>query len=199
MAHDLARFLVEILDGDAAQRVVSPSPFLLIDECANSPALLQVISQAAQMRIARGSAELWSQLRLRADGSHSQLTGRPDKFKEVVPDHDIGKPVQGFSWPDVRVVEAIVVNFLVADRLVVLTANSKNDAGGLRRLLTDHVRPVLEERHSDRFGLLVFMKSGKTPWDAYGARLMERLLSTERAVRPGFEYLRVSSQGTTPA
>lgn len=61
-----------------------------------------------------------------------------------------------------KIAEVIVSSFVVADRLLLLTANARGDDTGLRKLLTNEVGPARVENHHGRFGLLVLMKTGKS-------------------------------------
>jgi hypothetical protein len=163
-------------------------PILGIDECANHPEVRSVASQAAREGELDRVVDLWYQLRRREDGPQIQIAG---KFvRRAFPaDFDLGTPVKGHSWPDAHVVLLLLGQFGASDRVILTSENTNKDRDGLRRILEEQVRPVLNAAEFSELGLLAYMKRGRTSWNAYAHSLLERIRST--GVSPRYEYLEV--------
>lgn len=184
----VANLLVELLTQHAPPGPRAALPLVGIDECANHPAIRKAIRRALKSDLILLSRQLWSQLRQKSDGTHLWLEGRPPP-RDMSGGVEYGLPVKGHSFADVRVAENIAIQFMMADRVIVLTENARGDPEGLKRILLKRFKPVLKQYHQNRFGLLVLMKKGKTGWGAYSNAFLERLDSG--SVDPGFEYRRV--------
>jgi hypothetical protein len=167
--------------------IVGP-PTIGIDECANNRILWSATSRAHSRGLVERVVRLWFQLRQRADGTFFTLTG-PAIKGALPPGVDHGEPVKGVSCPDKHIVDCLLVNLVRNDRVVLLSENILYNVGGLKRILLEEVRPVIEAHHRSRFGLLAFMKRRRTTWQSYSDSLIHRLESSGVAV--GFEYLEV--------
>lgn len=184
---NLEQFLRDVLPKHA-----SPEPnnsiLLLIDECANHRLVGKTTHQAVRENIAIASVALWDQLRQKSDGTFVHLTGTP--IRGALPaGEEYGLPVKGYSFPDDRIIESAVVRFIMADRIVIVSENTRGNQRGLRRLLQNEVGPLLDTYHGNRFGMLAYIKKGKTSWETYAATLLVRLRSGR--VNVGFEYILV--------
>jgi hypothetical protein len=178
-------FLTEFLTRHASLQPRSTIPMAAIDECATHPEVGKAIRRAIQCDLLFMSRPMWDQLRQRSDGSYLLLEGSPIRGA-LPPGEEFGLPVKGYSVPDQKVVASSVTQFITADRVLVLTANTRRDANGLRQLLDRELRPVLDASHQDRFGLLVLMKKGKTTWEAYTRAILRRLENL--GVAPEYEH-----------
>ena len=58
------------------------------------------------------------------------------------------------------------------DRLVLLSENVSAEVRGLHWLLKNNVKPVLAERHRQRFSLTVLFKDGRIDVAQYAARVI---------------------------
>lgn len=163
-------------------------PVLALDECVNRPIIHRTVEIARKSFLAINSADLWAQLREGPDRTKVLHMGTLDRGPRP-PGSEVGPPVKHWSWPDWRIAWGALVHLHSYDRVVLLSENTRNDEGGLRRILATEIGPALEMYNHGRFGMLAFMKNGKTTWKAYCEALLRRLAG-ER-VRVGFEYIRV--------
>jgi len=173
-------FLLSLIERHVVGRPVNPTPHVAVDECLNHPDIGGLVRQLMLEGRIDGSSPLWSQLRRREDGSLVSVQGGTPRV--LPPGLDLGKPVKYSSDPDRKVVQLLLAHFASSDRLLLLSANSRLDHGGLRA-------PVLSEHRHDRLSLLFLLKKGKTSVPQYAERVGARL--KDGWVSPGFEESRI--------
>ena len=156
------------LDGLTAAVRPNAPPYIGVDECANSPVLFGAIEQLCNRRLASGAGPLWNQRRVRPDGSVLYVMGGLSR-SFAVSEFLHSKRAEHATWDDEKVVSCLLAHFQSYDRLVLLSENVKHNKGGLHWLLQEIVRPVLAERHRQRFSLTVLFKSGKDDFAQYAA------------------------------
>jgi len=160
------------LDGLAASARPDAPPYIGVDECANSPVLFGAIAQLCNRKLASGAGPLWNQPRIRPDGSILYVMGGLPRSWPVS-EFLYSKRVDRATWDDEKVVSYLVAHFQSHDRLVLLSEDIKLDKGGLYWLRQNIVRPVLAERHRQRFSLTTLFKSGKIDFAQYAARVTQ--------------------------
>jgi hypothetical protein len=171
---DIGKFLRDIVVGPETER--RREVFLGIDECFNRSEIDELATALLRRRLIFTSSPLWYEFRVREGVPTGSFLGGVDKdslFRG--PDSlmdDIGVPVKGWSWCDLRVIQLLVCEFYSYDRLVLLSENMRNDANGLRSLLNQVVAPALKDR-GDRLSLTALFKRGKTSISDYVAGVTE--------------------------
>jgi hypothetical protein len=166
MTTPLQTFLAKVVDEHARCREPVQDSLIAIDESLNHPLSRQLVTELVTSGVAGAADTLWYQLRKRTDGSHVLLEGsRPPKIMPV--GHQVGRPVKHWTWPDERVVEAVIARFGVADRIVLLSENTRLNQRGLRRILREEVGPALQQHKLERLCLLALFKKGKSSMPAY--------------------------------
>jgi hypothetical protein len=161
------------------------APIIIVDECANHPEIDKAIQYLIKNKLALIRREAWSQLRKMSDGTFAHWEG----YRRGIPlpeGFDLGVPIKGWSISDKQVIQNVIANFITADRLVFLSENTRNNIGGLKRILFEEIQPILEKSNHNRFGLLALMKKGKTKWEHYAAEL--KIIMSKETVKVGFEY-----------
>jgi hypothetical protein len=131
----------------------------------------KAVVQLCNRDLASGSGPLWNQLRVRPNGEPLYvLGGLPRSW----PASDLldSKPVKHATWEDAKVVSYLLGHFHGYDRLVLLSENVSAEVGGLHWLLKNNVKPILAERHRQRFSLSVLFKDGKIDVAQYAARVI---------------------------
>ena len=106
-----------------------------------------------------------------------------------------GVPRKHWSFPDRRVVDAVVAQFLSHDRVVLLTENTRNDQEGLWRILHNELKPALELCGNGRLGFWLAAKRGASSFESYCAAIREALKI--EGVRPGFVASKLPVSGLT--
>ena len=86
---------------------------------------------------------------------------------------DLGKRVKYDKWNDDQVVEYLLVHFYDYRNLVLLSADLGWDAQGLRTIIHNQVKPVLQSASNNYLGLNVLLKKGKTAIQTYADEVIK--------------------------
>jgi hypothetical protein len=181
---DIAEFFRDTLaPGLASIGRREPSLILGIDEGLNNPQYVGTLAaDLVACGIASESIPLWYAQRKTKDGQKFSVLGNSVSKSLLMP--DIGRTVPGASWPDEGVVALLVVNFLKADRVCLLTQNTKRDRNGLRDILESEVARALSELR--QLGLLVLAQKPGSKLKEYAAAVRAQLSSF--GVPAGFQW-----------
>jgi len=164
--------------------VVNETPILGIDECLNNETHIGAMAtRLVKTGVVLHSEPPWYSYRRTGAGEMILALGNSVTQSAMVP--DTGKRIAGASWPDENVVGKFLCNFLAADRLCLLTQNTKKDVDGLWQILENEVRPMLEALTPKRLGLLILAQKPPATLEQY-ARAVEARLTTRPAVLPGY-------------
>jgi hypothetical protein len=165
---DIAGFLSGMTRGPATER--RAKPFVGVDECFNRQEIGQLTRTLLRRDLIDCSSPLWYETRENAGVVTGTFLGGVDRdsaFRGPNPlISDIGVPAKHRSWSDSRVVQLLVVHFVSYDSVVLLSENTRNDLGGVRRLLNEIVGPSLAGR-TDGLSLTALFKKGKTNIEKY--------------------------------
>ena len=183
---DLTGFIEMTLAPAVADRMpIDRAPVLGIDEGLNNEEHIGLLCRRLMSRGLVSEIEpLWYQTRRTQDGTTISILGGAISISEL--SRDKGRRVRGSSWPDEGVVGLSVAQFLKADRVCVLTTNTKRDENGLYEVLTKEVGPALEKITPRRLGLLILAQTPTSTLSAYCAAVEERLVAA--SVGPGFRW-----------
>lgn len=139
--------------------------FLGIDECFNRSEIIQLGRSLVACELIDCSSPLWYETRQKdgiITGTFLGGVAQDSMFRKSNSLMDeIGMPVKHRSWNDFQVVQMAISNFLIYDKVIILSENVRNNANGLRYLLNKIVSPALTLRGNDR-SLVVLFKKGKT-------------------------------------
>ena len=177
----------------AAESRTGEGIVLGIDECLNDPEFVApMVERLVRSGVIERARPLWYEARILGDGTRVNFLGGVDRNTRS--QHELGRPPRPASrWPDEGVVAQLVSHFVRHDRLCLLTKNTKNDRAGLKRILHDEVRPVLEALSPNRLGLLALVQRPGTSLSTYCAAV-EGWLSCS-AVERGFHWMEVPQDG----
>ena len=132
-----------------------------------------------------GTVPLWYSGKVTRSGQRFLTTGgklsNATRRKLGLP---VGKPVEGYSWPDEKVIAYLVVHFTSHDRLCFLTSDLNSMPLGVRVLLETEVAPALEQLADQRLGLLVLAKTPRTNLTDYASAVENHLIGN--GVSAGF-------------
>jgi len=147
------------------------TPYIGVDECVNNPKVVEAVTTLCNRNLASAAGPLWNQKQVRSDGSIVYQMGGRSKSQ---PKCDfLGMPVKGATWDDERVLTLLPAHFHSWDHPVLLTGDHGRDRDGLARLLRRVVKPVLSEKHHERFSLTVLFKRGAITFDEYAMRVVD--------------------------
>jgi hypothetical protein len=125
--------------------------FVGVDECLNGREVANLVNRLAQSGLTHFISTLWYKLYESRGGKslgHSVLGGINKSSPFYGPNSlysDIGALRKHWSFSDALVAEALVVQFISHNKVVLLSENTETkDPNGLRRLLRDVVRPLLD-------------------------------------------------------
>jgi len=147
-------------------------PLICLDESLNNQTVQATIETLLKRGLAADSCYLWSQPRIRTDGSLVSVMGGLRRHVSI-PGLDLGRPAKYLSWDDRLVVYRLLAHFTTYTTLVLLTENTKTAQFGLRRLLRIYVKPYLSTNHLDRFSLTALFKKWRTNYPDYCRRVAE--------------------------
>jgi hypothetical protein len=134
-----------------------------IDECLNHLVIHQLGRKLVEQELAYAWRTLWYQFRQKEDGSHSG--------------HEIGVPIKHWSWSDEEVAAMLISLFGSADRVVLLSENTRRNQGGLRQILQTEIAPVLKTQRAGKLSLLAIFKKGKTDISQFAIEVETMLTS----------------------
>lgn len=171
---DIAGFLRTMsLRTDSERR---REPYLGIDECLNRMEITELVRSLVESGLVHMASPLWYETRESDGVIVCSVPGGIDRDSTLRQPNalitDIGVPVKYRSWSDFQVVQMLVVNFITYDNLILLSENTKNNEGGLRRILNDVVAPALALR-PEPLCLAALFKKGKTTIADYCRRVTE--------------------------
>src|ERR1700683_4342087 len=157
---DIAGFLRTMQIGPKSTR--TQKPFLGIDECVNCKEIAELARRLIKKGLIDSAGPLWERTHERNGVLVCSIPGGVDKDSLLRKPNpllaDVGVPVEHRSWSDFQVVQMLVANFLSNDRLILLSANTRDDAGGLRRLLNEIVAPSLAHRPEALHPMAIFKR-----------------------------------------
>jgi hypothetical protein len=160
-------------------------PVVGVDHNADQPAMGSALWRARNEKLIKRAVRLHSELRRKSDGSFLHFSGKTGHL----PREEYGRAVPRFKWPDKNIALALVGCFVESDRVVLVSADTRKNVGGLTRILEREIGPALKAHHQKRFGLLTFMKKKQPSWELYAEELLIRLRSS--GVDWGYEYVEV--------
>jgi hypothetical protein len=149
----------------------SDQTFIGVDECLNGKKIHSLLTALLEKGLASAVGPLWQQKRIRDDGSRLTLVRMlPYDFARTRdsrnPQLDYGTPAKHQSFSDAQVVRLLVWHLERFDRVILLTNNIRQDANGLRMLLSQQVMPKLSAS-DHKLSLVGLFKKGKTNTDNY--------------------------------
>ncbi|MBK7908701.1 MAG: hypothetical protein IPJ78_19430 [Gemmatimonadetes bacterium] len=163
-------------------RPLGAIPMLGVDECLNrrdiEPALSQWVASGTVSQV----VPLWYQRRSGPSGEMFVTQGSvpPGEGSELYP----SQPIKHTAWTDEDVMCFLLAHFVSHDRIAFITENTRNDVGGIRRLLSAVVAPIMEQHHRGRFSLLACFKKPATTYALFMEGVEQQL--EMGSFEPGF-------------
>jgi hypothetical protein len=165
---NIAAFLQDVSRAPASKR--QDKIVVGVDECLNCKEINGLARTLVGRELVAYAAPLWIQTRERDGVIIGTFSGGVDRdsilrqSNPLIP--DIGVPVAHRSWSDFRVIQMLVAKFTTYEKVVLLSANTRFDEGGLRKLLNEVIAPELQN-HAVNLSLTALFKKGKTPIEKY--------------------------------
>lgn len=154
--------------------------YLAIDESSDHPTVRTATRASLKAGIISGAGPVWNQRRERDDGSIGYAAGGMPR--DLAHQLDWGKPQKHVSWPDTHVI-LWVVGLLNTHDVVFVSENLRQDNLGVRRLLSKHVAPCLDQS----FSLVGYFKRGTTEYSEY-CRSLAAFIGSDATV-PGYQEI----------
>jgi hypothetical protein len=151
--------VADIVQSDVLARAAQLVPCLMADECVAHSSVMDVARDLRERGLIAAAGPT-SPHRLKTPDGRGVLAwgDRPKSLFDGIPLRESpGRP-----WKDRLVANTVAVQFMVHDRLVLLTGDTGLDRGGLRMILSRELAPALAKHDaSRRLGLLVFIMKGQ--------------------------------------
>lgn len=185
---DLVReFFVERLAQQQPRPQVRPA--LGWDEDLNDRRLLSHLEELSAQRLIQYSFCTAPRTATLPDGgkiSFSQVAGIREALDRI--GFQRFRSQDSESASDIDVMWQLLARFQARDGLFFLSANTHKYENGIRRLLQECVKPILNELHQDRYWLHTIWKSGVTKTPSYATQVSAVVASHVR----GFGYTEVT-------
>ncbi len=180
---DFSKIINEITSRDLSN--TPERSFVAVDECLDRPEIIRLVESLVGRGLVFIAGPIWHQIRVLADGTFVCTPGTPSRNSPSQIGRDIGKPLKGFSWSDLEVVQSLVAWLGIYNKVILLTENLLTDQKGLRKLLNKLVKPHVNSYHRNRISFVVLYKKGKTNIEDY-CRNVEQIVEDIAALPFGY-------------